>query len=125
LALFCERGPKINSPNAGVITAFVRIEKRWTMVIANDNIRCVWIMVARTPKKLLCARIALKLRLPVIYLVDCSGLFFCLSKQVPSPAKLVRAYFKMNSLLSDQGVPQIAGVCGDCIAGGGYMPINL
>ena len=29
----------------------------------------------------------------------------------------------MNSLLSDEGVPQIAGVFGDCIAGGGYMPI--
>ncbi|MFC1853582.1 carboxyl transferase domain-containing protein, partial [candidate division CSSED10-310 bacterium] len=27
------------------------------------------------------------------------------------------------SLLSDQQVPQIAGVFGDCIAGGGYMPI--
>ncbi|NJK33100.1 MAG: hypothetical protein HC927_12225 [Deltaproteobacteria bacterium] len=29
----------------------------------------------------------------------------------------------MNSLLSASGVPQIAGVFGDCIAGGGYMPI--
>src|SRR5690606_19454388 len=31
--------------------------------------------------------------------------------------------FKMNSLLSAHGVPQLAGVFGDCIAGGGYMPI--
>jgi acetyl-CoA carboxylase carboxyltransferase component len=31
--------------------------------------------------------------------------------------------FKNNALLSAQGVPQIAGVFGDCIAGGGYMPI--
>jgi acetyl-CoA carboxylase carboxyltransferase component len=29
----------------------------------------------------------------------------------------------MNALLSAAGVPQIAGVHGDCIAGGGYMPI--
>jgi hypothetical protein len=29
----------------------------------------------------------------------------------------------MNSVLSAAGVPQIAGVFGDCIAGGGYMPI--
>jgi len=29
----------------------------------------------------------------------------------------------MNSLLSAAGVPQLAGVHGDCIAGGGYMPI--
>ena len=33
------------------------------------------------------------------------------------------AIFRMNSLLSAAGVPQIAGVHGDCIAGGGYMPI--
>ena len=33
------------------------------------------------------------------------------------------AIFKMNALLSAAGVPQIAGVHGDCIAGGGYMPI--
>src|SRR6185436_4354531 len=31
--------------------------------------------------------------------------------------------FRMNALLSAEGVPQIAGVHGDCIAGGGYMPI--
>jgi 3-methylcrotonyl-CoA carboxylase beta subunit len=29
----------------------------------------------------------------------------------------------MNSLLSAEQVPQVAGVFGDCIAGGGYMPI--
>jgi acetyl-CoA carboxylase carboxyltransferase component len=29
----------------------------------------------------------------------------------------------MNSKLSASGIPQIAGVFGDCIAGGGYMPI--
>jgi acetyl-CoA carboxylase carboxyltransferase component len=31
--------------------------------------------------------------------------------------------FKMNALLSAHHVPQLAGVFGDCIAGGGYMPI--
>ena len=28
---------KLESPGAGVVTAFVRVEGRWTMVIANDN----------------------------------------------------------------------------------------
>ena len=66
---------------------------------------------------------ALRLKLPVIYLVDCSGLF--LPEQAKTfPGKLGAGYiFKMNSLLSASGVPQIAGVLGDCIAGGGYMPI--
>jgi acetyl-CoA carboxylase carboxyltransferase component len=67
--------------------------------------------------------VALRLKLPVIYLVDCSGLF--LPEQAKTlPGKLGAGYiFKMNSLLSASGVPQIAGVLGDCIAGGGYMPI--
>jgi 3-methylcrotonyl-CoA carboxylase beta subunit len=66
---------------------------------------------------------ALRLRLPTIYLVDCSGLFLPeQSKSFPG-ARGAGHIFKMNALLSANGVPQIAGVFGDCIAGGGYMPI--
>src|ERR1044072_3034165 len=62
-------------------------------------------------------------RTPPIYLVDCSGLFLPeQSKSFPG-AKGAGHIFKMNSLLSAAGVPQIAGVFRDCIAGGGYMPI--
>src|SRR5436189_5361543 len=66
---------------------------------------------------------ALRLRLPVVYLVDCSGLF--LPEQARSfPGRTGAGHiFKKNSELSAAGVPQIAGVFGDCIAGGGYMPI--
>jgi acetyl-CoA carboxylase carboxyltransferase component len=66
---------------------------------------------------------ALRLRVPALYLVDCSGLFLPeQSKSFPG-ARGAGHIFKMNSLLSAGGVPQIAGVFGDCIAGGGYMPI--
>jgi acetyl-CoA carboxylase carboxyltransferase component len=66
---------------------------------------------------------ALRLKIPVVYLVDCSGLFLPeQSRSFPGP-KGAGHIFKMNSLLSASGVPQIAGVFGDCIAGGGYMPI--
>jgi 3-methylcrotonyl-CoA carboxylase beta subunit len=111
-------------PNAGVITAFVRIHGRWTMVIANDNTVASGSWWPKTPEKIIRAQeIALKLRLAVIYLVDCSGLFLP-EQALTFPGKRGAGHiFKMNSLLSDQGVPQIAGVCGDCIAGGGYMPI--
>jgi len=78
----------------------------------------------RTPEKIQRAQtMALRLRLPTIYLVDCSGLFLPeQSKSFPG-ARGAGHIFKMNSLLSAHGVPQIAGVFGDCIAGGGYMPI--
>ncbi len=112
------------SPGAGVVTAFVRITGRLAVVIANDNTVASGSWWPRTPEKIQRAQeIALRLRAPVVYLVDCSGLF--LPEQSRSfPGKTgAGAIFKMNSLLSDSGVPQIAGVLGDCIAGGGYMPI--
>jgi 3-methylcrotonyl-CoA carboxylase beta subunit len=112
------------SPAAGVITAFVRVHDRYTVVIANDNTVASGSWWPRTPEKIERAQsVALRLRLPVIYLVDCSGLF--LPEQAHTFPGLTGAgrIFKMNSLLSANQVPQIAGVCGDSIAGGGYMPI--
>jgi len=116
--------PPRTSPAAGVITAFVRVHGRLTVVIANDNTVASGSWWPMTPEKIERAQeVALRLKLPVLYLVDCSGLF--LPEQAKTfPGKLGAGYiFKMNSLLSASGVPQIAGVLGDCIAGGGYMPI--
>ncbi|HVV84199.1 MAG TPA: carboxyl transferase domain-containing protein [Kofleriaceae bacterium] len=112
------------SPAAGVVTAFARVEGRWCMVIANDNTVASGAWWPRTPEKIQRAQqMALRLRLPTIYLVDCSGLFLPeQSKSFPG-ARGAGHIFKMNSLLSAHGVPQVAGVFGDCIAGGGYMPI--
>jgi acetyl-CoA carboxylase carboxyltransferase component len=115
---------KLESPAAGVVTAFVRVEERWTMVIANDNTVASGSWWPRTPEKIERAQeMALRLRLPVVYLVDCSGLY--LPEQSQSfPGRTGAGHiFKKNSELSAAGVPQIAGVFGDCIAGGGYMPI--
>jgi acetyl-CoA carboxylase carboxyltransferase component len=112
------------SPAAGVVTAFAQVEGRWCMVIANDNTVASGAWGPRTPEKIQRAQqMALRLRLPTIYLVDCSGLFLPeQSKSFPG-ARGAGHIFKMNALLSAHGVPQVAGVFGDCIAGGGYMPI--
>ena len=117
-------GSKRPAPGAGVITAFVRIHDRWTVVIANDNTVASGAWWPLTPEKIQRAQDAsLRLRLPVVYLVDCSGLF--LPEQARSfPGRTGAGHiFKKNAALSAAGVPQIAGVFGDCIAGGGYMPI--
>ncbi|MCS6798150.1 MAG: propionyl-CoA carboxylase [Myxococcota bacterium] len=112
------------SPAAGVITALVRVEGRWCVVIANDNTVASGAWWPRTPEKIQRAQsVALRLGVPVIYLVDCSGLFLPEQSRSFSGARGAGHIFKMNALLSAQGVPQIAGVFGDCIAGGGYMPI--
>ena len=117
-------GSKRQAPGAGVVTAFCQVHGRWTMVIANDNTVASGAWWPKTPEKIQRAQeMALRLGLPVVYLVDCSGLF--LPEQSKSFPGLTGAghIFKKNSVLSAAGVPQIAGVFGDCIAGGGYMPI--
>jgi 3-methylcrotonyl-CoA carboxylase beta subunit len=112
------------SPGAGVVTAFCRIQNRWAMVIANDNTVASGSWWPRTPEKIERAQeMALRLRIPVIYLVDCSGLFLPEQSRTFPGRWGAGAIFKMNAWLSAAGVPQIAGVFGDCIAGGGYMPI--
>ena len=118
-------GPeKLTSPAAGVVTCYARIEGRWCMIIANDNTVASGSWWPRTPEKIQRAQqMALRLRLPTIYLVDCSGLFLPEQSRSFPGARGAGHIFKMNALLSAGGVPQIAGVFGDCIAGGGYMPI--
>lgn len=123
-AEFDQGGRILEAPGAGVITALTQVEGRWTVVIANDNTVASGSWWPRSPEKIQRAQeVALRLRLPVAYLVDCSGLF--LPEQARSfPGKTgAGRIFRWNAKLSDAGVPQIAGVFGDCIAGGGYMPI--
>ncbi|MBC8328810.1 MAG: propionyl-CoA carboxylase [Planctomycetes bacterium] len=121
---FDQAGRLLRSPGAGVVTVLTRVEGRWVVVIANDNTVASGSWWPQTPEKIERAQeLGLSLRLPVLYLVDCSGLF--LPEQSRSfPGRFGAGHiFKKNSLLSAAGVPQVAGVFGDCIAGGGYMPI--
>ena len=118
------QGSRRQAPGAGVVTCFARVQDRWCMVIANDNTVASGAWWPLSPEKIERAQeMALRLRLPVVYLVDCSGLF--LPEQSRSFAGTTGAghIFQKNSKLADAGVPQVAGVFGDCIAGGGYMPI--
>ncbi len=114
----------LRSPGAGVVTAFTQVEGRWCMVIANDNTVASGSWWPLTPEKIQRAqKMALRLRVPTVYLVDCSGLFLPEQSRSFPGGTGAGHIFKMNSLLSAEGVPQLAGVFGDCIAGGGYMPI--
>ena len=112
-------GSKREAPGAGVVTAFCRVHDRWVMVIANDNTVASGAWWPLTPEKIERAQeMALQMRLPVLYLVDCSGLF--LPEQARSfPGGTGAGRISEDAILSASGVPQVAGVFGDCIAGGG------
>ncbi len=115
---------RLKAPAAGVITALLKVCGRWCVVIANDNTVASGSWWPRSPEKIERAQeVGLRLRLPVVYLVDCSGLFLPEQSRTFPGARGAGHIFKKNSQLSAAGVPQVAGVFGDCIAGGGYMPI--
>ena len=115
---------KQTSPGAGVVTAYTRVHDRWVMVIANDNTVASGSWWPLTPEKIERGQeMARRLKVPVLYLVDCSGLFLPEQANTFPGATGAGHIFKMNALLAAEGVPQIAGVFGDCIAGGGYMPM--
>jgi acetyl-CoA carboxylase carboxyltransferase component len=112
------------SPSAGVLTHFVKVHGKWVVAIANDNTVASGSWWPRTPEKIIRAQeIALRMRIPVVYLVDCSGLFLPEQGRAFPGKRGAGHIFAMNSKLSAAGVPQLAGVFGDCIAGGGYMPL--
>jgi acetyl-CoA carboxylase carboxyltransferase component len=112
------------APSAGVVTGFGRVAGRQVMVIANDATVKAGAFFPMTAKKVLRAqRIALENRLPLVYLVDSAGVFLPLQDEVFPDEDDFGRIFRNNAVLSAAGVPQYAAILGNCVAGGGYLPV--
>src|SRR5437868_7810777 len=112
------------APAAGVVTGFGTVAKRQVMIIANDATVKAGAFFPMTVKKVLRAqRIALENRLPLIYLVDSAGVFLPLQDEVFPDEDDFGRIFRNNAVLSAAGVPQYAAILGNCVAGGGYLPV--
>ena len=97
---FGEGDSKRKAPGAGVVTAFIKIHNRHVVVIANDNTVASGSWWPLTPEKIERAQeIALKLRVPVVYLIDCSGLYLPEQSKTFAGKTGAGYIFKMNSLL--------------------------
>jgi len=113
-----------NLPAAGLVAGIGWIDGRNVMVVANDATVKAGAMFPQSIKKMLRAqRIAFECRLPVVYLVDSSGVFLPLQDEIFPDEDDFGRIFRNNSVLSAAGVPQIAAVMGNCIAGGAYLPV--
>jgi 3-methylcrotonyl-CoA carboxylase beta subunit len=109
---------------AGVITGIGRVEGREVMVIANDATVKAGAFVPMTCKKILRAqRIAFECALPLVYLVDSSGVFLPMQDEVFPDEDDFGRIFRNNAVLSAAGVPQFAAIMGNCVAGGAYLPV--
>jgi 3-methylcrotonyl-CoA carboxylase beta subunit len=112
------------APAAGVVTGIARVAGRRVMVIANDATVKAGAFFPMTIKKVLRAqRIAGENRLPLVYLVDSSGVFLPLQDEVFPDDDDFGRIFRNNAVFSAQGIPQIAAIMGNCVAGGAYLPV--
>src|SRR4051794_3619830 len=112
------------APSAGVVTGVGTIENRRVIIIANDATVKAGAFFPMTCKKVLRAqRIALENRLPLVYLVDSAGVFLPLQDEVFPDEDDFGRIFRNNAVLSAEGVPQFAAILGNCVAGGGYLPV--
>src|SRR5262245_19807039 len=113
-----------SAPAAGVVTGIGTVSGRRVMLIANDATVKAGAFFPMTTKKVLRAqRIALEGRLPLVYLVDSAGVFLPLQDEVFPDEDDFGRIFRNNAVISAAGVPQLAAILGNCVAGGGYLPV--
>lgn len=112
------------APGASVVCGIGEIASRTCMIIANDATVKAGAFFPMTVKKVLRAqRIAFENRLPLVYLVDSSGVFLPLQDEIFPDEDDFGRIFRNNAVISAAGVPQIAAIMGNCVAGGGYLPV--
>jgi 3-methylcrotonyl-CoA carboxylase beta subunit len=112
------------APAAGTIVGTGRVAGRMVMIVANDATVKAGAFFPMTAKKVIRAQnIAIENRIPVLYLVDSSGIFLPLQEDVFPDTDDFGRVFRNNAVMSAIGIPQITAIMGMCVAGGAYLPV--
>ena len=111
-------------PAAGVVVGIGNVSGVPCMIVANDATVKAGAFFPQTAKKIIRAqRIAFENSLPLIYLVDSSGVFLPMQDEIFPDEDDFGRIFRNNSVLSAAGIPQFAAIMGNCVAGGAYLPV--
>ena len=112
------------APAAGVVTTVGHVSGREVVVVANDATVKAGSWWPETIKKILRAQeIAMRSRIPIIYLVDSAGVNLPYQGGVfPGQYGAARIFYYNSIMRRYLKVPQISAVMGPCIAGGAYLP---
>jgi acetyl-CoA carboxylase carboxyltransferase component len=115
---------KGQAPAAAVVTSIGKIHGRETVVVANDATIKAGAWYPETIKKILRAQeIAMRNRVPIIYLVDSAGVNLPYQGGVfPGQYGAARIFYYNSIMRRYLKVPQISAVMGMCVAGGAYLP---
>jgi 3-methylcrotonyl-CoA carboxylase beta subunit len=112
------------APAAGVVTGTGLIAGRPVVVVANDATVKAGAWWPETITKILRAQeIAMRHRVPIVYLVDSAGVNLPYQDGIfPGQYGAGRIFYYNSKMRRELRVPQIAAVMGPCIAGGAYLP---
>jgi acetyl-CoA carboxylase carboxyltransferase component len=112
------------APSAGVVTGVGIVHGREVVVVANDATVKAGSWWPETIKKILRAQeIAMRCRVPIIYLVDSAGVNLPYQGGVfPGQYGAARIFYYNSIMRRYLRIPQFAAVMGPCIAGGAYLP---
>ncbi|HEX3160199.1 MAG TPA: acyl-CoA carboxylase subunit beta [Gemmatimonadaceae bacterium] len=112
------------APSAGVVTGIGMVHGREVVVVANDATVKAGAWWPETITKILRAQeIAMRCRIPIVYLVDSAGVNLPYQGGVfPGQYGAARIFYYNSIMRRYLRVPQLAAVMGQCIAGGAYLP---
>ena len=112
------------APAAGVVTGIGAVHGREVVIVANDATVKAGAWWPETITKILRAQeIAMRERIPIIYLVDSAGVNLPYQGGVfPGQYGAARIFYYNSLMRRYIRIPQLAAVMGQCVAGGAYLP---
>lgn len=106
--------------SAGAVGIIGKVHGTWCMLFGSDaTVKGGSIYPITLKKQLRCQDIAQENLLPCIYLIDSGGAFLPLQSEIFNPGGKM---FYNQAVMSSEGIPQIAYICGSCTAGAAYIP---
>lgn len=118
--------PEGNSNGStSIIKGLGRINGKWAVIVASDNKKKAGAWVAGQAENLLRASDTAKcLNIPLVYVLQCSGVDFPEQEKVYPNRRGGGTPFFRNAELQQLGIPVIVGIYGTNPAGGGYHSIS-
>ncbi len=111
--------------SVAIVKGLGKINGKWCVVCASDNKKLAGAWVPGQAECLLRASDTAKtLRIPLVYVLNCSGVKFDEQEKVYPNRRGGGTPFYRNSELNQLGIPVIVGIYGTNPAGGGYHSIS-
>ena len=112
------------APAGGVVTGLGKLHGRDWLIIANDATVKAGAFFPITAKKVIRAQtMAFENHIPTVYLVDSAGVYLPMQDEIfPDQDDFGRVFY-LNARMSAAGIPQMAAIMGNCVAGGAYLPV--